>query len=263
MARYPVTLRLFNCAELGSEGSLEQLLSTVHNAGFEIRGVNAGRRYHEVGDEDEEADSHIAVQYCGKVPDRLQVAYEQRRLRFTTAYMHPDNSTVGVNFFDIGWNPPGAANLREDWIVARAGFNEIFILKKKDPEYHARRFLQLGMDLYSITGPSFGYIEAVPHGSFRPLKYGHTTFEEVAKLRLPHIYWANFFGPDYVNHLGREFLAQAPGWKLQDLDDGGFLYVLSPSLSGAGPADVVRKVRSYFGVEHVRRRPRKRRKRKQ
>ena len=34
----------------------------------------------------------------------------------------------------------------------------------------------------------------------------------------------------------------------------------SHSLSCAGPADVVGKVRAYFNVEHVRRRPRKRRK---
>ena len=36
--------------------------------------------------------------------------------------------------------------------------------------------------------------------------------------------------------------------------------VPSRSLSGAGPADLVGKVRTYFNVEHVRRRPRKRRK---
>ena len=40
-----------------------------------------------------------------------------------------------------------------------------------------------------------------------------------------HLYWANFFGPRYVERLGRQFLLEAPAHRVEDLDDGGLLLV--------------------------------------
>lgn len=259
MARYPVTIRLYNCPNLGAPGSLEQILSTVHNAEFEITGLDADFHFESGRD-----DTFIARNYHGEPPKGLSVAYELRQLFFMCDDNRPDAESPPIYGFEIGWTAPPQDNNRADWILGRVYHdNDCFINKDLNPEYNAHRLLQLGRDLYNATGPSFGYIEAVPYGSFQPLKIGHTTLEDVTDLQLPHIYWANFFGPDYVRHHGKDFLAQAPGWIREDLDDGGFLYVLAPSLSGAGPAEVVRKVRTYFGVEHVRRRPRKRREKKQ
>jgi hypothetical protein len=46
---------------------------------------------------------------------------------------------------------------------------------------------------------------------------------------LAYIYWGNIFGPAYVSHYGRDFLLGAPGWKVEELDDGGILYVTTES----------------------------------
>ena len=46
---------------------------------------------------------------------------------------------------------------------------------------------------------------------------------------LKYIFWANFYGPAYVEKYGRKFLLGAPGWKKEELDDGGILYVVTES----------------------------------
>jgi len=67
------------------------------------------------------------------------------------------------------------------------------------------------------------------------------------------IYWANFFSPSYVKKHSRSFLKNAPGWRKQDLDDGGFLYVLSPDMAGTGKDKLAKEVKEYFDVTSVRR----------
>jgi hypothetical protein len=49
--------------------------------------------------------------------------------------------------------------------------------------------------------------------------------EEIAAGKLRFVFWANFFGPAYVEQYGREFLWNAPGWRVEELEDGGILYV--------------------------------------
>jgi hypothetical protein len=47
----------------------------------------------------------------------------------------------------------------------------------------------------------------------------------IAEGRLRSLYWANFFGPAYVERCGRDFLMAVPGGKTEQLDDGGILYL--------------------------------------
>jgi hypothetical protein len=44
-----------------------------------------------------------------------------------------------------------------------------------------------------------------------------------------YLFWANFFGPDRVKAMGRDFLKAAPGWVSVDLEDGGILHVATES----------------------------------
>lgn len=46
---------------------------------------------------------------------------------------------------------------------------------------------------------------------------------------MPGIFWANFFGPDYVDWFGRERFDQLPCYRLEELPDGGRLILTSPS----------------------------------
>jgi hypothetical protein len=59
--------------------------------------------------------------------------------------------------------------------------------------------------------------------------WGEWEAKDVARLRLKHISWVNFFGPAYVEKYGRDFLLGLPGYKTELLPDGGVFHQLSPT----------------------------------
>jgi hypothetical protein len=69
----------------------------------------------------------------------------------------------------------------------------------------------------------------------------------VDAARLTHICWANLFGTRFVEGVGYEILRNAPGWRNENLGDGGILYVLaaSPYLY-RGPRQYWEAARQYF-----------------
>ena len=119
------------------------------------------------------------------------------------------------------------------------------------------KFVRVARDLYSIVGANSGYIqnwrnERSPGEltddkgnliGYRPPK---------VKWALPGIFWANFFGPEYVDMFGRNKLISAPWQKTEDLPDGGILTFISESpLNTAEPEYQVRKKKlySYLGED--------------
>jgi hypothetical protein len=56
----------------------------------------------------------------------------------------------------------------------------------------------------------------------------YTSREEALALEPRWLYDINVFGPEYVRHLGRERLLNAPAWKVKELADGGVLLVPAP-----------------------------------
>jgi hypothetical protein len=81
--------------------------------------------------------------------------------------------------------------------------------------------LSFAKRFYPHSHPKLGYIDE--RGDYAPNE------KSVAKTDLSCILWATFFGPSYVAKYGRDFLMQAPGWKHEELDDGGILYVATES----------------------------------
>lgn len=71
------------------------------------------------------------------------------------------------------------------------------------------------------------------------------------------ITWANFFGKPYVDMWGEEKLLNAPTWKTERLDDGGFLLITteSPIIDPVVAAEAEAKLRAYLGEEHFYKRP--------
>lgn len=248
MSRNPATLKFINCPGLGSRGSLEHVLDAVEKAEFEIKRVSVWAS---------ETEEVFSVYRLEEALGRMFIAYELQTLSFLAMDSH--RGTVLPLSFEIGWSVSDTGKVRQACLSAASHHTVGFTSKESDPELHAGRLLYLANNLYQLVRPPYGWIERLP--TWNPLKAGYTTWEDVEELKLPHLYWANFFGPAYVEKVGKEFLKQAPGWKCEELDDGGLLYVLTPSLAGTGPVAVVREVQSYFGVEHVRRRPRKPRRR--
>lgn len=96
------------------------------------------------------------------------------------------------------------------------------------------RFLSVANDLYSITEANNGYIQN--WRSERVVgeitdKNGNITGYDPPRTKwlLKGLFWANFFGPEYVRMFGRERLLSAPWHKIQNLSDGGLLLLISES----------------------------------
>lgn len=108
-------------------------------------------------------------------------------------------------------------------------------------EETAHGLLEIGKSLYHMLLPRYGHVD------------GHTDVTEetmltshIKELRLPFIMWANFFGPEYVQKYGKDFLLNAPGWLKEELPDGGVLYVVGPSLLDRWSVADKQEVEAYF-----------------
>jgi len=69
---------------------------------------------------------------------------------------------------------------------------------------------------------------------------------------LPGIYWANFFGPVYVEFFGKEKFLTVPAYQKEELPDGGFLLLTAPSPFDYGKPEVrelEKKIIDHLGRE--------------
>jgi hypothetical protein len=73
---------------------------------------------------------------------------------------------------------------------------------------------QFGVRMYSSLRPDYCWMDEL----------ADKMWVDVGVRQFKYIYWFNVFGPKYVEHLGREFLLGAPGWKIEELEDGGVLF---------------------------------------
>jgi hypothetical protein len=77
--------------------------------------------------------------------------------------------------------------------------------------------LQLARMLYSKLHPSYGWIDE--RSANMP------KLADLRKHRLQYVFWANLFGPAYVQLLGRDFLLATLDAQVEEMDDGGIICV--------------------------------------
>jgi hypothetical protein len=142
----------------------------------------------------------------------------------------------------IAWDSPEGE--KEAWICTTTDNTPYFWHTEKNPSRYSRFYLDIGKELYKVLRPSFGWID---------FDYGlRTTHEDLRALNLPTLYWANFFGPEYVDKIGKSKILGAPAWKIEQLDEGGILYVLSSCPGLADDHVPIESVQAHFGVKNVR-----------
>jgi len=115
-------------------------------------------------------------------------------------------------------------------------------------------------DLYTITKANSGYIQN--WRSERILgetvdEHGNITGFNAPKVRwtLKGLFWANFFGPEYVEMFGRDKLLSAPWHRSEELSDGGLLLFISESPFDAAKPDyqsLKMKLYSHLGDDAFR-----------
>jgi hypothetical protein len=145
---------------------------------------------------------------------------------------------------DLNWDVDELGGKNRAWIrtytFGAAYFWDSIITSEK----YSNLLLAIGTDLYNILKPSFGWID---------FNFGlQTTHEDIEIGNLPTLYWANFFGPRYVNVLGENKILNAPGWKIDRLSDNGYLYVLSSGLGLSYDTVSIETIKKYFGIDKVR-----------
>jgi len=115
-----------------------------------------------------------------------------------------------------------------------SSFDERYF-KKED---NVARLLSCAKRLYDWGSVTHGYLchakdwesknrfgRIVEDAKGRPSAGGGNRLDE----GLPGIYWANFFGPIYVEFFGREKFHSVPAYHKEEFPDGGFLLLTSPS----------------------------------
>lgn len=127
-----------------------------------------------------------------------------------------------------------------DWLPIRAirvgqatGFWEDE--QKVDPV--ALGLVRIAGTLYPLFQPQFGYVDESAAGE--------PSLDVYLRGEIPCLFWANIFGPDHVERLGREFLRNAPGWRLVEFPDGGVMHIASESYMEWWHRDFT-ELRDYF-----------------
>ncbi|MFO3796005.1 MAG: hypothetical protein ACK8QZ_01805 [Anaerolineales bacterium] len=213
---------------LGKPKSLEQVVQVFIDADFEI-------------DRFEIEGSNISwEEYTQKPEAMMSLAYEVKELSFRAF-----NPKWRFEILEqIGWGIMKLGGERRAWIRTVTDNTPYFWRAEYNPASYSRFFLDIGKSLYEVLRPTFGWID---------FDYGlRTTHEHIEALELPVLYWANFFGPAYVDKIGRDKILTAPAWAIEELSDDGILYVLA-SCPGLETDHVpVEKVKAHFSVENVR-----------
>jgi len=239
-----VRLRFHQAKDIGRPGSLEVILDTLQALGFKIIDGHVGDLFDPVAkwvtrdrhpvDEDVRRQLHIAYEHghleMRAMEDRDHRLYEYDYLVFRLELKWergPDNTSVKTR------------------VYLESGYSSHLFNRKEFQEYYAQLLLRLAKELYTILHPVFGSIDFCSN---------RTREKDVQALEIPHIYWANFFGPEYVEKYGKEYFMKAPGWLHEELDDGGILYVLAPVMARRvkGYKALVEEVKAYFGLKSVR-----------
>ncbi len=97
-------------------------------------------------------------------------------------------------------------------------------------------FLEMSTAIYNLLHPAYGRVhqtqDAIEMATVPDPKYGKTVFPVDLRKGLPGIFWANFFGPEYVKAIGKHKFLSAPNVNVIELLDGGVI-----ALTGSSPLD--------------------------
>jgi hypothetical protein len=115
-------------------------------------------------------------------------------------------------------------------------------------EPFAQRLVKVGKRLYKAVEPAYGYVDDTD------VEYPGSHFQRAIKRQLITLNWVTFFGPEYVEAYGRDFLMHIPGWKTEGLPDGGIFCQARPSFmvrDKVAHQEWQQQVKGYFTAANV------------
>jgi hypothetical protein len=105
--------------------------------------------------------------------------------------------------------------------------------------------LQFLLDFAPALRPAYAWVDHPP-GEFDSTDPSDQ-YQRAGAVRL--LCWATYFSPEVVAEVGRDFLGEAPGWRVVDLEGEGVLYVATQSFLEwhyGEHRDIVRYFRKRF-----------------
>lgn len=102
----------------------------------------------------------------------------------------------------------------------------------EDGSDEARTFIDYAFELFKLFEPAYGRVYCKADYREKNLVQGAVAANAVGndlRKHLPGIYWANFFGPRYVDFFGEDRLLAAPAHKVEWLGEAGILLLVSES----------------------------------
>ncbi len=149
----------------------------------------------------------------------------------------------------MSWSASGKYNTSLFWVE-----QEYFTDRARIEQY-----LDLQIGLYVLLEASYGYIhqtqDAIEMATYRHPIHGRTVRAIDLPNGLPGVFWANFFGPEYVAKVTSARLLSAPCYKAQELFDGGVMILTSQSPIGPNlePNRLAQeRLRNYLGNQIIR-----------
>jgi len=213
---------------------LEHFVEDLQSAGFRVWDLEVSR------------GSEILARSDEPNPEVFRIARGSQLLYFSAK--RPTGARPNL-YFDfrvhVVWGEDLLRGNDRTWVGITSWNGPLVTYPEYDPAYHSRLLLDIGKSIYSILSPAFACID------FGHLP-GHTWFDPVEKFQIPHIYWANYFGPGYLRGIGRDKVMKAPAWHLEPLDDGGLLYVLASTPDSREDHVDPQSVMEHFGVDSIR-----------
>ncbi len=98
--------------------------------------------------------------------------------------------------------------------------------------------------VFELLSPAYGWID---FGG-----YGYPEYSEIEQGKLSKLHWANFFGPRFIETIGKDKLLAAPMRRVEVLSNGGILCTLSSCPGLASDEVDYDKVKSYFNGVKIR-----------
>jgi len=92
------------------------------------------------------------------------------------------------------------------------------------------QLLNVLKELYQLLHASYGFVKTQEMGAHYNKRGKEFSAGIDLKRGLPDIYWANFFGPEYVRMFGDDRIKSTPAYKIEDLRDSGVLLLLTSSV---------------------------------
>jgi len=217
-ATYGVDARLIHCAGVPGMEAVKPLARLLDAQGLHPSPAKGGEPLHAAPDVDALVECRFTdyqARHGGRLPEGWSISH----------------SVIFPLLMDAF--PPPAAHGAFSWKLYQNGHPTVVVSAwvYEAPEARAMQerlgdcFLDVARQFYSLASPAFGFV-CDPKADADPWPYEETAGER----KLAGLGWVAFFDPGYVEKYGRELLAGIPGYRVEDLPDGGLLYQSRPSV---------------------------------